>query len=125
MPFGMRLPLVSLFAIVAAAHAEIRVPAFTAYGDPRPDALHVSGWSDPAEKVVWFGEIRTPGKLTAALSVKLKKDAVTKLRLAVGGEAREASATGTGEQQTVSFGEFTIATAGYVRFDLSSPNPAT
>ena len=106
------------------AQAEIRVPASTAYGDPRPDALHVLGWSDPAEKVVWFGEIKASGKLTAALSLKVKKDAVMKLRLAVGGEEREATATGTGEEQTVGFGEFTIAKAGYVRFELSSPNPA-
>ena len=129
-PILMRLFLASLLALVAAARAEIRVPAFTAYGDPLPDALHVSsskgitGWTDPAEKVVWFGEIKAPGKLTAALSLTLKKDAVTKLRLTVAGMAREASATGTGAEQTLEFGEFTIAKPGYVRFELSSPNPA-
>ena len=126
----MRLFLASLLALLAAAHAEIRVPAFTAYGDPLPDALRVSsskgitGWSDPAEKIVWFGEIKTPGKLTAALALTLKKDAVTKLRLTVDGKAREATATGTGAEQTLDFGEFTIAKPGYARFELSSPNPA-
>ena len=126
----MRLPIFGFLFVAITAHAEIRVPAFTAYGDPKPDALRVSsskritGWKDAAEKIVWFGEMKTTGKLTAALSLNLKKDAVTKLRLAVAGEAREVTATGTDAEQTVSFGEFTIANAGYVRFELSSPNPA-
>ena len=126
----MRFLLVSFFAFVSAVHAEIRVPAFTAYGDPLPDALRVSSskgitdWSDPAEKVVWFGEIKTPGKLLVALAVNLKKDAVMKLRLTIEGKAREATATGTDGEQVVSFGEFTIEKAGGVRFELMSPNPA-
>ncbi len=126
----MRFFIVSLLLLAVAARAEIRVPAFTAYGDPLPDALRVSsskgitGWSDPAEKVVWFGELKTPGKLTAALVLTLKKDAVTKLRLTVEGKTREATATGTDAEQTIGFGEFMIAKAGYVRFELMSPNPA-
>ena len=107
----MRLPILGFLLFAVAARAEIRVPAFTAYGDPKPDALHVSprsgitGWSDPAEKIVWFGEVKTPGKLTAALSLNLKKDAVTKLRLNVVGAVREATATGTGAEQAVGFGD--------------------
>ena len=126
----MRLLLASLLTVVASAQAEIRVPAFTAYGDPLPDALRVSsskgitGWSDPAEKVVWFGEIKTPGKLTAVLSLSLKKDGVTKLRLTVAGVGREATATGTGAEQTLDFGEFMIAKPGYMRFELTSLNAA-
>ena len=126
----MRLPILVSLVLGAVAHAEIRVPAFTAYGDPKPDALRVSsskginGWKDAAVKIVWFGEIKTPGKLTASLSLNLKKDLVTKLRLAVAGEAREVTATGTDAEHTVSFGEFTIAKAGYVSFELSSPKPA-
>ena len=81
----MKLPIFSFLplAVAAAAPAEIRVPAFTAYGDPKPDALRVSSskgitdWNDAAEKIVWFGEIRTSGKLTAALSLNLKTDTVT------------------------------------------------
>ena len=126
----MRLFFASLLALITAAHAEIRVPAFTAYGDPLPDALRVSsskgitGWADPAEKVVWFGEIKTPGKLTAVLSLILKRDAVTKLRLSVAGVAREATTTGTGAEQMLDFGEFTIAKPGYTRFELASLNAA-
>ncbi len=126
----MRFILLSLLALLCAARAEIRVPAFTAYGDPQPDALHVSdskgitGWSDPAEKIAWFGDVKTAGKVTASLSLTLKKDAVSKLRLDVAGASREVTATGTGAEQTVAFGEFAVAKAGYVKFELSSPNPA-
>ena len=120
----------ALLLLATAAHAELRVPAFTAYGDPDPNALHVSskdgitGWKDPAQKVVWFGEIKTPGKIECALALRLPKDAVSKLRLTIGTQAREVSATGTGEPLTVKFGEFTIAKAGYVRFELTSLNAA-
>ena len=126
----MRFAILGFLFFALAAHAEIRVPAFTAYGDPKPEALRVSsskgiaGWKDAAEKIVWFGEIKTAGKLTAALSLNLKKDVAAKLRLTVAGEAREAPVTGTDVEQTVHFDEFTIAKAGYVRFELSSPNPA-
>ena len=126
----MRLLILVSLVLAAVAHAEVRVPTFTAYGDPKPDALRVSSskgindWKDAAVKIVWFGEIKTPGKMTASLSLNLKKDLVTKLRLAVAGEAREVTATGTDAEHTVSFGEFTIAKAGYVRFELSSPKPA-
>ncbi len=126
----MRLLLANLLALVAATHAEIRVPAFTAYCDPQPDALRVSsskgitGWTDPAERIVWFGEFKAPGKFTAALLLTLKKDAVTKLRLTVAGGSREATATGTGAEQTLAFGEFTIAKPGYARFELTSLNAA-
>ena len=126
----MRFLILSFLLVTVAAHAEIRVPAFTAYGDPKPDALRVSqssgitGWSEVAEKIVWFGEIKTAGKLAASLSMTLKADAVTKLRLTVAGESHEATVTGAGAEQAVTFGEFTIAKSGYVRFELSSPHPA-
>ena len=126
----MKLPIFGFLLFAVVARAEILIPAFTAYGDPQPDALRVSSskgitdWTDPAEKIVWFGEIKTPGKLTAALSLNLKKDAAVKLCLAAAGEEREVTVTGTGAVQVVSFGEISIAKAGYVRFELSSPNPA-
>src|SRR5437868_2045719 len=120
--------LAATFLIATAARAELRVPAFTAYGDPNPDALHVSSksgiteWKDPAEKVLWFGEFKTTGKLDCALVLRLPKDATTKLQLSVGAQSREVSATGTGEAQSVKCGEFTIAKAGYVRIALASLN---
>src|SRR5258706_10811664 len=63
------LPLTLLALSATAAHAELRVPAYTAYFDPNPNGASVSEksgitkWIDPALKVLWFGEIKSPGKL--------------------------------------------------------------
>ena len=129
----MKIPLLpSALALLlgcSSALAELRVPASTAYVDPDPSGVQVSkdsgiaGWTNPLLTVSWFGEIKTAGKLDAALVLRLPKDGVTKLRLTVGKQSREAVATGTGEAVTVQFGEFTVAQAGYVRFTLTSLNP--
>jgi len=124
----MYRPLFAFLLGATIVHAELRVPAFTAYGDPNPDALHVSTkrgiveWNDPAEKVVWFGDFKTTGHLDCALVLRLTKDATSKLQLTVGGQSREFTVTGTDEVQTVNCGEFTIAKAGYVRIELASLN---
>ena len=124
------LPLLIL-AAATGAHAELRVPAFTAYLDPKPEGADVSqrsgitGWNDPALKVLWFGEIKSPGKLDAALALRLPAGAQSKLRLTVAGQSREATATGAGTNLvTANFGSFDIAAAGYQRFMLESLNPA-
>ena len=46
----------------AQAQTQLRVPAFTAYFEPDPDGATVSrsaisDWTNPALKVVWFGDI--------------------------------------------------------------------
>src|SRR5438045_2624845 len=86
--------------ILNAAAEELRVPAFTAYLDPNPNGASVSeksgvtGWHDPKLKVLWFGEIKTPGKLDCSLALCLPANAVSKLRLTVAGQSREAVAKG-------------------------------
>lgn len=114
----------------AAAAAELRVPAFTAYLDPNVDGARVSQrsgmtrWDDPALKVLWFGQIKTAGKLDCSVALRLPKDAASKLRLTVAGQSRDASVTGGGsEPVTADFGSFDIAQAGYQRFTLESLNP--
>src|SRR5438093_12904027 len=85
-------------ALLSAAHAELRVPAFTAYLDPNPNGASVSeksgltGWRDPALKVLWFGEIKTPGKLDCSLVLRLPANAVSKLRLTIAGHSRQCAA---------------------------------
>jgi hypothetical protein len=117
-----------LFAL-CRGQAELRVPAFTAYLDPNPDGADVSarggisGWTDPALKVLWFGEIKTPGKLDCALELRLTAGVETKLRLTVAGKSREAAAKGAGEDPVkVDFGEFEIPAPGYQKFALESLN---
>ncbi len=119
-----------LTALTVSA-ASLRIPAFTAYLDPNPEGAEVSqrsgitDWNDPALKVVWFGEINTPGKLDAALALRLPKGEQSKLRLTVDGQSREITATGAGEDLvTVSFGSFDLAKPGYQRFLLESLNAA-
>ena len=108
-----------LLLLAAAAQAELRVPAVTAYTDPNPNTP-LKKWAESGQKVLWFGEIKTPGKLTVALAIKLPAKAKAQFRLTVAGQAREATATGTGESALVPFGEFTIATVGYTRFEIST-----
>jgi hypothetical protein len=119
------------FFLLAVCHAQaqLRVPAFTAYLEPDPDGARVSqrsgisGWTDPALKVLWFGDIKTPGKLDCALELRLPAGAESKLRLGVAGTFREAAAKGMGDDLVkVGFGSFDVAAAGYQRFTLESLN---
>ena len=127
--FAITLLLILTARFTAPARAELRVPAFTAYLDPDANGARVSKdgigkWTNPQITVSWFGEIKTAGKLDAALVLRLPKDAESKLRLTVGKQSREAGATGADGAVTVKFGDFTIAQPGYVRFTLTSLNAA-
>lgn len=110
---------------LGCAQAQLRVPAFTAYLDPEPDGADISNWTDPSLKVLWFGEIKTPGSLNCSLELRLPAGKETRLRLAVAGKSREAVAKGAGEELVkVDFGSFEIPAAGYQRFTLESLNAA-
>jgi len=107
----------------------VRVPAFTAYLEPDPDGARVSqrsgisDWTDPSLKVIWFGDIQSPGQLNCSLLLRLPADAETKLRLTAAGKSREAAAKGTGSDSVkVDFGSFDIPAAGYQQFTLESLN---
>jgi len=121
--------IVTACALLSDARAEIRIPASTAYGDPWEHGAKIgkdgiTGWKDSAQKILWFGEIKAAGKLDASLVMKLPAGAKSKLRLTVDGHTHDAGATGGAAAVTVSFGSYTIAKPGYVRFELSSANPA-
>jgi len=121
--------IVLIIVTAVAAAAELRVPAFTAYLDPNVDGARVSGrsgitrWNDPALRVLWFGQIRTPGELKCSVTLRLPQDAVSKLRLTVAGQSHEASVKSTGPEPVIAdFGSFEISRAGYQRFSLESLN---
>jgi len=128
------LALASMLFVVTCvglAAGALRVPASTAYIDPDVRGARVSGrsgvtrWSDQAMKVLWFGQINTPGKLECSIALKLPKGATSKLRLTVAGQSREATVQGRGaELVTADFGSYSIAQKGYQRFALESLNPA-
>lgn len=111
------------------ARAELRVPAFTAYLDPNPEAARVSPpagiteWVDPGVKVLWFGELKQTGKLECSVLLHLPAGAVSKLRLTVAGQSHEATALGSATNSALAqFGNFDIPTTGYQRFTLESLN---
>jgi hypothetical protein len=125
------LLLLSVLAI-APVQAELRIPGSTAYGAPNFDAIRVNKergvtrWTDPGQSVLWFGEIKEPGKLEVSLAVTLPDKAPatpTKFKLTVAGKSAEATASGSGEV-TLKFGAFDIPKSGYQKFTLESPNPS-
>ena len=120
--------ILCLFAL-CRAQAELRVPAFTAYLEPDPDGADVSsrsgisGWTDPSLKVLWFGDIKTPGRLDCSLELRLPAGAESKLRLTVAGKSREVIAKGRGADLVkIDFGAFEVPQPGYQRFTLESLN---
>jgi Domain of unknown function (DUF3472)/Domain of unknown function (DUF5077) len=123
------LLLLSLFAL-QPARAALRVPAFTAYLDPTDGRARISerngitGWTDPTQKILWFGQIKNPGRLDCAIAVRLPKGAETKFRLTVAGKSHEVAATGAADVPTnLDLGGFEVA-AGYQRFMLEALNDA-
>jgi hypothetical protein len=120
------------FACLTAAvvAADIRIPAFTAYLDPDVRGARVSqrsgitGWNDPTLKVLWFGDIRTAGKLDCSVTLRLPAEATSQLRLTVSGQTHQASVKGSGaDLVTADFGSFDLPATGYQRFTLESLNP--
>src|SRR5712671_4389903 len=96
------------FAFSAAANAELRIPAATAYADPWESGAKISkdgisGWKDSAQKILWFGEIKAAGKLDASVIVRLPEGKSSKLRLTVAGQSHDAEAKGGAAPTTVSF----------------------
>lgn len=116
--------------ILGAAEV-VTVPAFTAYIEPEANSVRVSsgsgitGWKDPKERVLWFGELKTTGALDAALELRLASNTTSRLRLTVAGQSREVEAKGAGgELITARFGTFEIKEAGYQCFTLEALNVA-
>jgi hypothetical protein len=104
----------------------LRIPAFTAFAEPDPEALEfsqqngVTGWSDSKTKVVWYGEVKTAGRLDLALSIRLPENAVSRLQLMVGKQSLVATVRGEGAKPvTISFGSVKISSPGAYRFALT------
>ncbi|MDB6171868.1 MAG: hypothetical protein JWL59_1179 [Chthoniobacteraceae bacterium] len=120
--------LTLIAATILSARAELRVPAFTAYSRPDPNALDIhspagiKGWKDGGQQALWFGEIKHQGELTAAITLRLPKDQKAAFKLSVGEQSREATAIGGDSEITVSFGAFEVSNEGYLRLALSLPD---
>ena len=129
--FASLYVILFLVGMVSTASAtELRIPAFTAYLGPDARGARVSprsgitGWNNPELKVLWFGEIKTMGKLDCSVALRLPSDTTSKLRLTVANQSYEALVKGAGpDLVTVDFGSFDIDKVGYQRFALESLNP--
>ncbi|HLK59393.1 MAG TPA: DUF3472 domain-containing protein, partial [Chthonomonadaceae bacterium] len=103
----------------------LSVPAFTAYSEPNPEALEfsqtgITGWTDAKTHIVWYGRLATSGTLYPALTLHLKENAASTLRLTVAKKALTTRVMGKGaEPVTAMFGPVTIPTPGYYRFELT------
>lgn len=123
--------LVIVFWLVwcCAQAGDLHVPAFTTYLEPLnggaqiSDDTGVTGWNNTAQKVLWLGEFKKPGKLNCSVALRLPAGAETVLRLTVAGISRDAKVASKGDGPiSVDFGTFDIATSGYQRFALESLN---
>ncbi|HTI69930.1 MAG TPA: DUF3472 domain-containing protein, partial [Candidatus Limnocylindria bacterium] len=136
----MRLPLTLLrlvatlvAGVTVGQAADIRLPSFTAYSDPRPGAIPVSettgitGWKDASSKILWFADVGGTGSINVGVDLHSKSAKNVPLRLTVGTETHEAMAHGTSSdvQETVSFGTYSITNHGYQRFSLELVSPPT
>jgi hypothetical protein len=116
--------VISMFAAAPPQSAEVRVPAFTAYIAPDPEGARVSRehgvseWQQPGTGILWFGEFKAAGKLSASVALRLPKGDSLALRLTVGDRTGAAMARGGDGEVRVSLGEFNVAVPGYLRFDL-------
>ena len=125
-----RTLFLALTVFATAVHAELRVPAFTAYTLPEAGGARISQrggvtrWTDPALTVNWYGQFKQTGEVTAKLVLRLPKDAESKLKLTFAGQSHEVALKGAGDDTpvTADFGRFNITQARYQQFALASLN---
>lgn len=124
----LSLALLALAAAAAApARAQLDIPAFTAYSLPDPDGIRVSEragvarWTDPTQKLVWYGHFARTGAVTAHLVLEPPVEGEARFRLTVAGRSRQAAAA-AGSGTNLDFGEFHLDRPGYHSFALESLN---
>lgn len=123
--------LLMLLLVANGFSAEpIKIPAFTAYMQPDGEGARISEqrgvtrWLGNAQTLNWYGQFQMEGELTASVALRLESGKTSRMRLTIDGSAREVEVTGTGDSQTVRFGNFRISGAGYKRIQLESLNAA-
>ncbi len=138
------LPVIATAALIAAPHTivaqqhvELRVPAFTAYLLPDPDAARMSQnrpvlpFGAKGSSIAWYAHLDARVTLDPTILVKLPKGEQRELRLTIarttGGTAimtRTARVEGTGAESRVAIGPIAFVDTGYFRFELSTTDGA-
>ena len=130
MKHAVLLLALGLFAGAPPRPVELRIPAYTAYIAPDPEGAHVSrdhgvsAWQQAGSSILWFGEFKVTGKLSAVIALKLPTGDSLALRLTVGDRTGSAIARGGDGEVRVSLGDYTVAAPGFVRFELVPLGPA-
>lgn len=113
----------------------LTLPGFTAYSEPNPESPDITekgirNWSNPKDRIVWYGRLSMTGTLELSLSVRLPKSGSSRLRLEVspvtpvGGEKKTAPIRRDVEVEGGAFSLLTpipsirIPAPGYYRFAL-------
>jgi hypothetical protein len=121
---------------VVPAAGEVLAPGYGAYLEPIPSSGDtnvsyengVSGWSSPDERVVWYGQFPTAGRVDLRLALRLPPGEKSVLRLTVASwpssrhsdrsPALTASVDGGTDEAMVSLGSFEVRRPGPYRFTL-------
>ena len=107
-----------MLPLLLLAQNPASVPARAAYSEPDPEGIEVgeeafaSGWNDPKQRLVWYGEARAAGSLH--LRIRLENATTGTLRMTVGGTTH----VGVAREDGVEFGSFPV-TKGPVRAALA------
>ncbi|MBN9502299.1 MAG: hypothetical protein BGO01_13370 [Armatimonadetes bacterium 55-13] len=115
--------MTSLAILAVLAQSELRIPGFTAYLSPNPEAFEVSerrgvvGWNDPATHILWFGKFAQSGNVKVEVQITGGKGAGSSFRMSFAGQTKVAKSDASG---SVDFGVFKLGKAGYQKFDLSA-----
>ena len=115
-------------ACSGAAADELRIPAWTAYMRPDPDAAEISEhgvtrWIDPDQSLNWYGKFRNTGKLSASVVLRLARGEESRLQLTINEHSHEAIIRGKGDEDVIAdFGAFEIKDTGHQRISLSLRN---
>jgi len=125
--------IVALIALITTALpvrlAQLRVPAFTAYLSPDPDAVDVSPnqpvmpFVQAGAHIQWYGHFTTSGTIQVAVAIRLARGQSVHLRATVGEVHHDATVNGTDSLVRVAFGTFAIRDTGYQRIDLGTIGP--
>ncbi len=121
----MKFPVLSLLTVLTSTlSADLTIPGMTAYGLPDANGVKTNKADGSVqlraapEKIVWYGQCKHPGELSAAVQGTFPKGHASKYKLTVDGQEHEASVKGTGEPEVVDFGKYKVTKAGYQSFAL-------
>jgi hypothetical protein len=115
----------ALHAQPAEPTAPLRLPVHTAYVLPNADAVRISPnrvvrpFAEPGIRLAWYAHLAARGVLEATVVLTVPAGELVPLLLTQGAERRQATVTGTGSAQRLTFAPFSVRDTGYTHWELS------